>query len=238
MNNSPDRVSFRSLYQGFSLPLTRIDCGKKCGPFNDYGVPVCCDIQLLVPAAYDLEWRYLQDETDLWQLWVDPEQNKNDLQNQVQVGQVLLACQGHQHCQRDYRTLTCRAFPFYPYLDSRGLFSGLAYYQEFREQCWIISNLDQVTQEYKNEFQTTFEKIFQLDPDSRENYQSYSQYVREEAALKGEKIILLDFSEGIFQVDPESEKLQKVDFDELDSFGPFGIIKELIFPDEKEDLGS
>ncbi|MCJ7734663.1 MAG: hypothetical protein MUP11_08940 [Anaerolineales bacterium] len=236
MTNPPDNVSAKSLYQGFSLPLSGIDCGKKCGPYNDYGVPVCCDIQLLVPTAYALEWCYLQENTDLWLLWVDPGQNGNDLKNQVQDGLVLLACRGYQHCQRDYRTLTCRAFPFFPYLDSKGLFTGLAYYREYREKCWVISNLDLVTQEYKTEFQITFERIFQRYPDSRGNYQGYSQYVREEAALKGDKIILLDFSDDVFLIDPKSEKLHRVDFDDLDSYGPFGIIKELVFPDENDDL--
>jgi len=45
--------SFKELYKKFSLPLSGIDCGEKCGPFNDYGIPVCCDIQLVVPSAYD-----------------------------------------------------------------------------------------------------------------------------------------------------------------------------------------
>ena len=52
MSGLPDKMIFNELYKDFSKSLTDIDCGEKCGPYNDYGVPVCCDIKLLVPAAF------------------------------------------------------------------------------------------------------------------------------------------------------------------------------------------
>ncbi len=53
MAETNSEISFEELYKEFSLPLSGIDCGEKCGPFNDYGIPICCDIQLVVPSAYD-----------------------------------------------------------------------------------------------------------------------------------------------------------------------------------------
>ena len=128
-----------------------------------------------------------------------------------------------------------RAFPFFPYLDSRGNFLGLAYFQEYREQCWIISNLSVVTAAYKAEFQRAFELLFKQYPESKESYSEYSSYIREMTTISGDKITLLDFEGNVFLLDPESESSHQVGYDDLESFGPFSITKDLIFPDEIPD---
>ncbi|MCD4801626.1 MAG: hypothetical protein K8R16_01665 [Anaerolineales bacterium] len=228
--------TFKELYQGFSLPLSEIDCGEKCGPFNNYGVPVCCDIELVVPSAYDREWEYLQTETELWHLWQGSGSlEQEELIQSIQPGQKLIQCLGHQSCQRSYRSITCRAFPFYPYLDSSGKLLGLAYYREFRDQCWIISNLSVVSTEYKEQFQRTFEKIFQRYSDTKENFLHFSGYMREQVADAGESMIFLDFAGRVFMVNPISEETREISYRDLKNYGPFGIIKELVFPDEVQD---
>ena len=236
MTDSKLDFSFKELYQEFSLPLSEIDCGKKCGPHNDYGVPVCCDIEIVVPAAYDLEWEYLQAETELWHLWQGPGSiEQEELIRDVQPGQQLLQCLGHQSCQRSFRSITCRAFPFYPYLDRAGNLLGLAYYREYRDQCWIISNLSVVKAEYKEQFQRAFEKIFQRYPDTKENFLHFSGYMRGQAADAGEGLTLLDFAGRVLKVNPISEQVREITYRDLESYGPFGIIKELVFPDEVQD---
>ncbi len=235
MNASAEKRFFEDLYRNFSQPLSQIDCGEKCGPFNEYGVPVCCDINLIIPSAYEAEWDYLQENTDLWSPWSSSGPIDSDLEDEKQDGQVLLKCLGYQYCQRNYRSLTCRAFPFFPYLDSRGNFIGLVYFHEYREMCWIISNLSVVSSEYKAEFQKAFVALFQEYPESKVSYIQYSTYLRNEMAVSGDKIILLDFVENIYIVDPESEISRQVDFDDLESYGPFSITKDLIFPDENPE---
>lgn len=232
MNNSQGKDFFEEFYRGFPRPLSNIDCGEKCGPFNEYGVPVCCDINLIVPSAYEEEWQYLKENTDLWQTWSSSKPIDADLANDVQDGQVLLKCLGYEKCQRPFRTLTCRAFPFFPYLDSHGSFIGLVYFQEYREKCWIISNLSIVTSAYKADFQKAFELLFEQYPDSKESYSQYSSFLREENTISGDKIILLDFGDNVFLLDPDSEVKSQVNYDDLDSFGPFIITKDLLFPDE------
>ncbi len=235
MSTPAEKKFFEDLYQKFSRPISDIDCGEKCGPFNEYGVPVCCDINLIIPSAYQAEWDYLKDKTDLWQPWSSSGPIDEDLEDEKQDGQVLLKCLGYQHCQRPFRTLTCRAFPFYPYLDGQGDFIGLGYFQEYREMCWIINNLSVVTPEFKADFQKAFETLFQEYPESRESYARYSAYIREEMALSDEKIILLDFARNVYYVEPDSEIPRQVSFEDLDSFGPFSITKDLVFPDENPD---
>jgi hypothetical protein len=236
MTDSNPDFTFKELYQEFSLPLSGIDCGEKCGPFNDYGVPVCCDIKLVVPSAYDLEWEYLQAETEFWHLWQGSGSiEQEELIQDVQPGQQLLQCLGHQSCQRSYRSITCRAFPFYPYLDRVGNLLGLAYYREFRDQCWIISNLSVVTAEYKEQFHRTFEKLFQRYPDTKENFLHFSSYMRGQVADAGENLTLLDFTGRVFRVNPISEQVREISYRDLENYGPFGITKDLIFPDEIQD---
>jgi hypothetical protein len=235
MSDRTEQKFFEELYKVFSRPISEIDCGKKCGPHHDYGVPVCCDIHLIVPAAYLAEWEYLKDQTDLWQPWSSSGPVDQDLEDEVENGQVLLKCQGYQRCQRPFRTLTCRAFPFFPYLNSQGDFIGLAYFEEYRDFCWIISNLSVVSSEFLTEFKKAYELVFQQYPESQENYARYAAYLRDEMADSGAKIIQLDFGGNVFSVDPVSEISTQLDFEELDSFGPFTITRELPFPDEQQD---
>jgi len=236
MSGRSEGISFEDLYKVFSKPLADLDCGEKCGPYNDYGVPVCCDIQLLIPAAYDEEWTYLSKSTDLWHLWQgDQEGDFEDLQKSLQSGQVLLECLGHQRCQRPYRSITCRAFPFYPYLSSRGEFMGLAYYRDFRDQCWIISNLDAVRQDYIKEFQGAYQRLFEIYPETWTGFLEFSAYMREQISKAGEDLILLGFSGIFYLVNPSTEEISEINADDLESFGPFKITKELVFPDEMKD---
>lgn len=137
-----------------------------------------------------------------------------------------------QECQRDFRTLTCRAFPFYPYLDNQGAFLGLATYPEFRFGCWILSNLEVVSQEYKLAFRWAFQQVFERYPDYRLNFIEYSQAERENAAEDGNKVLLLDFAGDAYQVDPRTEKKYPVQYKDLRAFGPFEVTRDLKFPDE------
>ena len=232
MKRTPNKDIFRELYSGFTNPICETDCGLKCGPHNDYGVPICCDINQVIPAAFDLEWSFLEEQTDLWVPWSSSGSLDLDMMEELQEGQVLLACKGYQACQRDFRTLTCRAFPFFPYLDSKDAFCGMAYFPEFCDDCWIISNLDVVSQSYKKAFQQTFQKLFEIFPDYHQYLADFCRYMRERAAEESEKIVLLGFSGEVNLIDPRTEEKIQVEYKELSAFGPFEITRELRFPDE------
>src|SRR5512137_178239 len=108
-------ISFPSLYACFSSPLATVDCGERCAPYNERGVPFCCDTRHAVPTAYLEEWDYLRDSTNLWRRWEGKTPAETSrLASLAPEGQVLIACLGHVHCQREFRSLACRAFPFYP----------------------------------------------------------------------------------------------------------------------------
>jgi len=232
MKSQLDKAFFQELYSGFATPLCELDCGLKCGPYNDYGVPICCDIHQVIPSAFNMEWHYLERNTDLWQPWSAGEAFDPELDEELLDGQVLLMCKGYQECQRDYRTLTCRAFPFYPYLNSQGEFLGLATYPEFRYGCWILSNLQVVSQDYKSAFHWAFQQVFERYPDFRLNFIEYSRCERENAADENEKVLLLDFTGDVYEVDPLTEKKYPVQYKDLSAYGPFEITRDLKFSDE------
>ena len=58
-------ADFASLYEGFTAPVSRFDCGRKCAPLNG-GEPVCCSTQNAVPVVHKVEFELLKSRTDLW----------------------------------------------------------------------------------------------------------------------------------------------------------------------------
>ena len=102
--------------------------------------------------------------------------------------------------------------------------------------CWIISNLEVVSQAYKEAFRRTFQRVFDLYPEYRLNFASYSNYMRGKAGENDEKIVLLGFSGDTYLIDPETEQNYEVEYKELGAFGPYEITRELQFPDESQPL--
>ena len=236
ISEKPGKAHFRELYKTFSSPIAELDCGQMCGPYNDYGVPVCCDIKQVIPAAYQEEWAYLQENCDLWCPWRGADRKEQDeLMNSLQGGQVLIQCLGYQDCQRSFRSISCRAFPFYPYIDSSSNFIGLAYYRDFQEECWVISNLALVSQEYKLEFQKVYQRLFMIYPDTRSSYSDYSAYLRETSTSAEEDLIVLGFSGDLFLIEPATEKIVEGQYSELEAYGPFQVTRELMFPEELDE---
>jgi hypothetical protein len=229
-------AEFAQIYARFQSPITRLDCGRRCSPYNENGVPFCCDTDHAVPTAYQAEWVYLQENTDLWQPWQpNVEQDAKELRESTPDGQVLIACRGHQHCQRGFRSITCRAFPFFPYLTSQGEFIGLSYYWEYEDRCWVISNLNQMQPEYLAEFVAAYELIFKKLPGEKENFVWYSAHTRESYARKGRSVPLLHRNGGVYKVAAASERMRRTTLDRLPKFGPYKVAARLPFPDEGQD---
>jgi hypothetical protein len=226
-------ADFAAVYARFQSPIAKLDCGKKCAPYNEKGVPFCCDIHHAVPTAYQEEWQYLKVSTDLWHLWngENPEES-NRLRGETPPGQELIACKGHHHCQRSFRALTCRAFPFFPYLTGEGEFIGLSYYWEYEDRCWVISNLQVVQPEYRAEFVAAYDHLFKAAPDERENFRHHSRIMREIFASRQRSIPVLHRDGLICKISPVTEKMRRISADSLPRFGPYRIAAKLPFPDE------
>jgi hypothetical protein len=226
---------FRTLYEAFDAPIAAFDCGKKCAPYNG-GVPYCCDTDHAVPTAYQPEWDYLKASTDLWHLWETDEPGESErLQQEAGSELKLIECQGHTRCQRGFRSIVCRAFPFFPYIDSQGCFLGLAYYWEYDMRCWVISNLQVVTPKFRQEFIATYERLFELKPDERETFRVFSAECRTVYATAQRELPLLHRSGVDYLIEPVSEALEHLVLTDLPKFGPYEIADDLLFDDEMDN---
>ncbi len=217
----------RELYDRFNSPIAEFDCGKKCAPHNPSGKPFCCDICHAVPAAYKSEWKYLEQNTQLWHKWRGDEcdtatsEARARLKADTPTNMVLLACLGPSQCERDFRALSCRQFPFFPYVTSGYRFIGLAYEWEFETRCWVISNLSQVTQKYRDEFVRTYDELFALFQGEFENYAYRSEKLRAEFSRRKRRFPLLHRNGDYYLVSPASERMGRVGIDQLPRFHPY-----------------
>jgi hypothetical protein len=224
---------FAQMYHQFQSPIAALDCGAKCSPYNEHGVPFCCDTGHAVPAAYEAEWDYLQSSTDLWHAWQssDPEITA-DLQSQAPPGIVLIECLGARLCQRGYRAISCRSFPFFPYLTRSGEFIGLSYYWEYEDRCWVISNLQVVTDDYRQEFVATYDRLFEQLPDEKETFRQHSNRMRRSFGRQGRPIPLLHRDGQIYHLNTRTGGLHRTQPEHLPKFGPYEIAAAMPFPDE------
>ena len=217
----------RELYDRFSSPIAALDCGKKCAPHNPTGKPFCCDICHAVPAAYKSEWNYFEPNTNLWHKWRGDEcanttqPERSELKANTPRNMVLLACLGPSQCERDFRALSCRQFPFFPYVTSDYRFAGMTYEWEFENKCWVISNLSEVTQKYRYEFIETFDRLFALFQSEFENYAYHSERLRAFFSRQRRRFPLLHRNGQAYRVSPTSERMQRVNLRELPAFGPY-----------------
>lgn len=223
-------INFRKLYDRFNAPVTDVDCGMMCAPHNPSGKPFCCDICQAVPAAYHTEWRYLRDHTALWREWgvedsgpagcPDPGEVE-DLRETTPDTMLLLACRGPHACERDFRALSCRQFPFFPYITADGRFIGLAYEWAFEPVCWVISHLGRVSDQYRIEFIAAYDELFNQWPHEMENYAALSEEMRAQFSADRRRIPVFHRRGGWYLLSPSSERLTRIDPQRLPKFGPY-----------------
>jgi hypothetical protein len=224
---------FAITYEDFQSPIASLNCGERCAPYNEGGAPFCCDARHAVPSAYLAEWAFLQANTDLWRPWEGRSQKeKDELLRKTPEGQVLIVCQGYRLCQRHFRSITCRSFPFFPYLTREGQFIGLAYYWEYEERCWVISNLQIISAQYKQEFVAAYEKIFAAMPKERETFRQFSVLMRRSFGRKGRAIPLLHRNGGYYKITPHNGRMRRVQAKTLPTHGPYRVAAQLPFSEE------
>ncbi|HTX91049.1 MAG TPA: hypothetical protein VMC09_07510 [Anaerolineales bacterium] len=204
----------RTIYDSFEVPATDVDCGQLCAPNNPTGKPFCCDICHAIPAAYHSEWAYLEKSTCLWRPWTGNECPSTIIEQQqlfaeTPASMTLLACLGPAKCERDFRALSCRQFPFFPYVTSDYRFLGLASEWEFADRCWVLQNQDRVTADYRRQFVAIYDRLFALFDEEFENYAHKSREMRERYAGLRRRFPLLHRNGQIYWVSPVSERLAR-----------------------------
>jgi hypothetical protein len=176
MVNRPE--DFAHVYERFQAPISKkYDCGYKCAPINE-GIPVCCDHDRAVPVADKGEWDLLRKRTDLWSIYKPKNKTEEKEFGDMAAGCKAILCKGVKHCERDNRTLACRAFPFFPYFNKEKELVGLSYYWGFEKLCWVISNMTIVEKPFVEEMIYASEYLFKKDQDELDTYIGYSATMR------------------------------------------------------------
>jgi len=134
---------------------------------------------------------------------------------------LLLACLGSKQCQRPYRAISCRQFPFFPDITSDYRFLGLAYAWEFEPTCWIISNLGKVTADCRQEFIRTFDDLFSQWMHEMESYAIRSEKMRSHFKAQKRRFPILHRNGGHYLLSPGSERLARVKPERLPRFGVY-----------------
>ena len=168
---------YARVYARFTAPVSRFDCGRKCAPHND-GVPVCCSADHAVPIVDKSEYALLKSRTDLWRDYVPKDAAGRKIVADMHAHCDAVECKGVQFCERDNRSMACRAFPFFPYFTREKTLVGLAYYWDFEDRCWIISNLQVVDRGFVREFVDAYEALFAVDEDERAGMIEHSASMR------------------------------------------------------------
>jgi len=225
------------LYKMFNSPLMALDCGEKCSVYNEYHIPFCCDTRHIIPMAYCAEWDYLTQNTELWHLY-QPRNiyDKKQFEDKTPEDQVLVECQGHHKCQRPYRTLTCRSFPFFPYIDQQNKFIGLSYYWEYEDRCWVINHLEAITPQFRDEFVSAFDYIFLKSTQEFNNFRYQSIIMRRVFGRKKRAIplILRNGSPKLqfYKITPNNGRMRKVKASTFKKHGVYYFAEKLPFPEE------
>jgi hypothetical protein len=200
------KLDFHRFYATFDAPMTDFDCGTKCAPLNPSGKPFCCDVCHAVPAAYRQEWDYMQGRTNLWRTWQGHEcpsdsTDPADLRAETPEHMLLLACKGPAHCQREFRLVSCRQFPFFPFVSPDYRFIGLAYEWAFEGVCWVIDHLDSVTEAYRRAFVEVYDTLFATWQDDLDSYAIHSEEMLAHFSAQKRRIPILHRAGGLLMID-------------------------------------
>ena len=214
---------YAKIYELISVPVSkRYDCGKYCAPLNG-GEPVCCSTAHAIPIVAKSEWQLLKCRTDLWRAF-DPGNDRaaQEIVNELSDDSKAIECKGAPFCERDNRTLACRAFPFFPYFTKERELVGLSYYWTFEDRCWVLSNLRIVDRQFVQELVGAYEYLFSKDEDELAAFVSQSASMRSVFSRWGRNIPVFGRDGHIWKVKPKSGgKLIAAKIDDFKALPPF-----------------
>ncbi len=200
----------RHIYDNFTASITRYDCGRRCAPLNG-GEPVCCSTKNAVPVVHRPEWDLLRSRTDLWSKFKPYDDATRRIVREMSKACSAIECKGAGFCERDNRTIACRAFPFYPYITGDKRFVGLGHYWNFEDRCWMISHPELVTPEFVAGFVEAFEYVFSRDDDEFDVMARQSATARRRHSRMGIPFPVIGRDGGFFLVKPGDPTLHPAD---------------------------
>ena len=213
-------TDFKKVYDRFQANVSRFDCGRFCAPLNN-GQPVCCDTNHAIPVVDKPEFELLKSRTDLWRRFKPYDFTSKKIVAELHKGCVAVECKGARFCERDNRTLACRAFPFYPYFNREGELLGLSTYWIFADRCWLISNMQVVERDFIDEFIAAYEYVFERDEEERDAMKRHSANHRRLATRNNQPILLIGRKGGFLKVMPRTHEVRVATAKDLVKSGPY-----------------
>lgn len=199
---------YRKIFDTFQAPVSRYDCGRKCAPLND-GVPVCCDTGHAIPLVDKHEWLLLKSRSDLWRPYrARDAQAKEELADKHRDCRAI-ECKGFRHCERDNRSMACRAFPFFPYITREDELVGLSVFWDFADRCWVQSNLQIVEPAFVRECIAAYELLFDNDKLERDANREHSAAMRRAFTRMDRVIPLLGRKGEYLAIEPRTHKIRR-----------------------------
>jgi hypothetical protein len=213
---------YERIYRMFVAPVSAFDCGAKCAPHNG-GVPVCCSTDGAIPIVDKHEWSLLKSRSDLWREFVPPDKATEKELSDLHEDCVAIACKGARHCERDNRSMSCRTFPFFPYIDRDGDVLGMSVFWTFEDRCWVQSQLQIVNLRFLDEFLAAYETLFDADPGEFGANRDHSASMRRVFGRAGRAIPLLGRDGRLYKILPRSHAIEPARFAE---FGRLGLYRD------------
>ncbi|NQV48510.1 MAG: hypothetical protein HQ504_12130 [Rhodospirillaceae bacterium] len=213
MPKTANSDTFHRIFENFSAPVSRFDCGAKCAPLNG-GEPVCCSTDNAVPVMQKSEWKLLKARTDMWHPYKPNDAVGRAIVADLHKSCCAIECNGAAHCERDNRSMACRSFPFFPYVTRDNLFIGISVYWTFEDRCWMINNLNVVDRKYKDEFIQAYETLFADDPGEFDVFRDHSANMRRVFTRWERPIPLIGRDGKYYEIFPRAEGWRQTDFPE------------------------
>ena len=207
---------FEKIHSKFTSSISeKYDCGRICAPLNG-GEPVCCSTENAIPVVEKSEWRVLRKRTEMWQKFKPFDKESKKIVEELTSSSCAIECKGAAHCERQNRTLACRAFPFCPYFNKDGEIEGISYYWFFEDRCWVISNMQIVEKAFVDELLAAYELVFKHDKDELEAFVDNSKQMRKVFSRKNRPIPVIGRDGNLYKIMPKTKgKMVPASFDEI-----------------------
>jgi hypothetical protein len=213
-------ADFGTVFDRFQSSVSRYDCGKFCSPLNN-GEPVCCSTDNAIPIVDKTEFQYLRSRSDLWHAYKPTDATSRQIVKELHKSCAAVECKGARFCERENRSMACRAFPFYPYFTAEGELVGMATSWGFEDRCWLISNRQVVEREFVQEFVAAYQYIYERDVDEQKAMNSQSPYHPRTFTRRNEAIALIGRNGGFFKVLPYTGRIVPMDAEKLPRYGAY-----------------
>lgn len=214
------RDLYRRIYEQFEAPVSRFDCGRKCAPHNG-GTPVCCTTDSAVPLVDKWEFGLLRSRSDLWHIYRPTDAAGREIVKDLHKDCRAVECKGAAHCERENRTVCCRAFPFFPYITREDDLIGLGYFWSFEDRCWILSNLHIVEPRFVTECIAAYEMLFAEDLDERKANREESAYMRRVFTRWNRPIPLIGRDGAFYAIEPGTHRIRPATPEQFPRHGPY-----------------